>query len=69
MYSRIIGFLPLSDNKVEDMLLFREKGYYSSGVHLPNNYYSVFGEKEYLLGVEDFYKKFLAIPSGWWVEL
>ncbi|EXZ03017.1 degT/DnrJ/EryC1/StrS aminotransferase family domain protein [Bacteroides fragilis str. DS-208] len=51
------------------MLLFREKGYYSSGVHLPNNYYSVFGEKEYLLGVEDFYKKFLAIPSGWWVEL
>ena len=56
----------LSENKIEDMLSFRNKGYYSSGVHLPNNYYTVFGERVFLPGVERFYSRFLALPSGWW---
>lgn len=62
----VYGFL--TDDKVEMMLHFRELGYYASGVHLNNNCYSVFGEKTFLSGVHDFYKRFLAIPCGWWVE-
>ena len=50
------------------MLDFREKGFDASGVHLPNNYYSVFGIQEELLGVQEFYHKFIALPCGWWCE-
>jgi len=63
----VYGFL--SENKMEDMLWFREKGYYASGVHLNNNNYSLFGNKEYLGGVEEFNSKILAIPCGWWIGL
>ena len=59
----------LSKNKEEDMLSFRNQGYYSSGVHLPNNFYSVFGDNRKLKGVQDFYEKFLALPSGWWINI
>lgn len=62
----VYGFL--SDNKIETLRHFREKGYYASGVHLNNNVYSVFGDKSYLPGTDDFNKKFIAIPSGWWFE-
>lgn len=59
----------LSDNKIEDMLGFREQGFYSSSVHVPNNIYSIFGKNDVRLsGVRDFYNKFIAIPSGWWVN-
>lgn len=58
----------LSDNKIEDMLKFRENGFYASGVHLPNTYYSVFGEQGQLTGVTEFNDKFIAIPSGWWFQ-
>lgn len=58
----------LSDNKIEDMLKFRENGFYASGVHLPNTYYSVFGEQCQLTGVTEFNNKFIAIPSGWWFQ-
>lgn len=58
----------LSDNKIEDMLKFREYGYYASTVHLPNTYYSVFGNQGLLKGVQEFYNKFIAIPCGWWVN-
>jgi dTDP-4-amino-4,6-dideoxygalactose transaminase len=61
----VYGFL--SDDKLNDMLRFREMGYYASGVHLNNNNYTVFGKKEYLPGVEKFNTGFLAIPCGWWV--
>jgi hypothetical protein len=47
---------------------FREDGYYASGVHINNNTYSVFGKQPELKGVQDFYKSFIALPSGWWVE-
>lgn len=58
----------LSDNKIEDMLHYREKGFYASGVHLPNTYYSAFGNQRQLPGVKEFYNKFIAIPCGWWFE-
>ena len=55
----IIGFLVCyQENKIEDMLSFRNKGYYSSGVHLPNNYYTVFGERVFLPGVDVLFKIF-----------
>lgn len=56
----------LSDNKLKDMLSFREQGFYASGVHIPNSYYSVFGEQGYFPGVSDFFNRFIAIPCGWW---
>ena len=56
----------LTDKKVEEMLKFRKLGFYASGVHLPNTFYTVFGPKIQLSGVRDFYSKFLAIPCGWW---
>ena len=58
----------LSDDKRETIKRFRELGLYASGVHLPNYYYSVFGERSRLKGVEEFYSRFLAVPSGWWVN-
>lgn len=58
----------LSDNKVEDMLRFREQGFYASGVHLPNSYYSAFGEQGHHPGVLEFNDKFIALPCGWWFE-
>lgn len=56
----------LAENKRKFIQEYREKGYYASGVHLPNNYYSVFNNKEKLKGVEEFYSKFIALPCGWW---
>lgn len=59
----------LAQNKRDAILHFREQGYYASGVHMMNNVYSVFGStKDRLLGVEEFYKRFVAIPCGWWMN-
>lgn len=58
----------LSNNKVEDVLHIREQGFNASGVHLPNSYYSVFGEQGHHLGVLEFDDKFIALPCGWWFE-
>lgn len=58
----------LSDRKLELLDYFRLNGYYSSGVHLNNNRYSLFGNNKVLSGVNEFYSKFLALPSGWWVD-
>ena len=58
----------LTDKKSEMMDYFRAKGFYASGVHLNNNRYSLFGEYVDLPGVNEFYGKFLAIPSGWWID-
>lgn len=58
----------LADNKQKAMLDLRERGFYASGVHINNNIYSVFGDKAELKGVNDFYKHFVAVPSGWWVD-
>jgi len=59
----------LIDNKKDILRKFREMGYHSSVVHLPNNYYSIFGKNEFLPGVDEFYSKFLAVPCGWWFHL
>lgn len=62
-------FGTLSDDKMKTLIHFRELGFSSSGVHIPNTYYSIFkGESLTLSGVTEFYNKFVAIPSGWWVE-
>ena len=58
----------LSADKIELIRQFRKEGYYASGVHLPNTYYTVFGTHGTLPGVNEFYSKFIAIPSGWWFE-
>lgn len=59
----------LADNKRETILHFREKGYYASGVHIMNSIYSAFGSPDIELpGVDAFYKHFVALPCGWWME-
>lgn len=59
----------LADDKEATIRSWRKKGFYASGVHLPNTYYSVFGRHPHLSGVAEFYSKFVALPCGWWVEL
>ncbi|MBP2639674.1 MAG: putative PLP-dependent enzyme involved in cell wall biosis [Firmicutes bacterium] len=58
----------LCDKKRETILNFRELGFYASSVHLNNNCYSIFGDKTELIGVNEFYNKFVALPCGWWME-
>ena len=58
----------LAENKKETILKFREKGFYASGVHIKNNVYSVFGDKTFLPGVNEFYNHFVALPCGWWID-
>ena len=58
----------MADDKLGTIKKFREMGYYASGVHIRNDYYSVFGNQEAVLcGVDEFYKKFVALPCGWWM--
>lgn len=59
----------LTKNKRESIIKFRNEGYYASGVHIKNNIYSVFGNKSLLSGVNEFDKSFIALPSGWWLNL
>ncbi|WP_225576958.1 DegT/DnrJ/EryC1/StrS family aminotransferase [Flavobacterium columnare] len=58
----------LCENKEKVLLKFREENWYATSVHINNNIYSVFRNKESLKGVNEFMDKFLAIPSGWWVN-
>jgi perosamine synthetase len=58
----------LCENKNEALHEFRKLGYFSSSVHLNNNRYSVFGDLEDLPGVKLFHDKYLAVPSGWWMN-
>ncbi|MDM8338445.1 DegT/DnrJ/EryC1/StrS family aminotransferase [Mediterranea massiliensis] len=58
----------LCPDKMEAIKFFRNMGFYASGVHIPNSFYSIFGEKKYLKGVSEFYKHFVALPSGWWLS-
>lgn len=57
----------LAEKKREFMEVWRGKGYYASGVHLPNTFYSVFGKQAMLKGVHEFYNKYVALPCGWWM--
>ena len=59
----------LANNKNEMIKSFRNMGYYASGVHIRNDFYSVFGKQDAeLMGVEEFYSRFIALPCGWWME-
>jgi perosamine synthetase len=58
----------LVPEKRKYLKMFREKGYYASGVHINNNLYSVFGDQVKLPGVTKFYNSFLSLPCGWWVK-
>lgn len=59
----------LAGNKIDSIKKFREMGYYASGVHIRNDIYSVFGKQNIALpGVDEFYKNFIALPCGWWME-
>lgn len=57
----------LSNRKQADMLLFKRNGFACSSVHLPNTYYSIFGKQDMPRGVYEFFNKFIALPSGWWM--
>ena len=56
----------LTNEKMEMLSKFRSMGFYASSVHLNNNEYSVFHNNSNLIGVSDFYRRHLALPSGWW---
>ncbi len=58
----------LAKDKEKAMDTFREKGFYSSSVHINNNIYSVFKNQNDLPGVIEFMNSFLAVPCGWWVN-
>lgn len=59
----------LAENKTEFLQLMKDQGFYATGVHINNNIYSVFKNNINLPGVDEFMKKYVAIPSGWWVNL
>ncbi|WP_426279057.1 DegT/DnrJ/EryC1/StrS family aminotransferase [Chryseobacterium sp. S-02] len=56
----------LAEDKMKFIQDMKDSGYYATGVHVNNNIYSVFNNKIDLLGVNEFMRKFVAIPSGWW---
>jgi perosamine synthetase len=58
----------LAEDKLKFISEMKEAGFYATGVHVNNNIYSVFKNKIDLPGVNEFMKKFVAIPSGWWVD-
>ncbi len=59
----------LAENKTEFLQQLKDNGFYATGVHINNNIYSVFNNSKDLPGVNEFMKKYVAIPSGWWVNL
>lgn len=58
----------LAKDKLDTILKFRDKGFYATSVHINNNIYSVFNNKEELKGVNEFMNHFVALPCGWWVN-
>jgi len=58
----------ITDEKIKMLENFRAKGFYASGIHINNDLYSVFGKQSELKGVNEFVRKHLALPSGWWVN-
>jgi dTDP-4-amino-4,6-dideoxygalactose transaminase len=59
----------LCENKIQALEKFRSDGWYATGVHINNNIYSVFNNKEELKGVNEFINSYLALPCGWWFDL
>lgn len=62
-------FGTLANDKRQFIEFMRKNGqYYASSVHLPNNHYSLFGSQPPLSGITEFYKHFVALPCGWWMD-
>lgn len=57
----------LAEKKIDFIQQMKDSGFYATGVHINNNIYSVFRNNENLPGVNEFMKKYVAIPSGWWM--
>ena len=51
----------LAKDKAATLKDFKARGYSCSGVHLPNSYYSVFGEQGVYPGVREFHSHFVAL--------
>lgn len=58
----------MAKDKISAIKMFRELGFYATGVHINNNIYSVFNNKVFLKGVSEFMASFVGLPCGWWVE-
>ena len=58
----------LAKNKIDTIKKYREKGFYATSVHINNNIYSIFGNKNNLKGVSEFINHFVALPCGWWLS-
>lgn len=56
-------------DKQDALEQFRNAGFYATSVHINNNIYSVFNNNEFLKGVDEFMKRYLALPCGWWFSL
>lgn len=57
----------LAEDKYKTINEFRADGWYASGVHSDNSRYSAFGPRPDLLGTDEFSKRFVALPCGWWI--
>jgi hypothetical protein len=62
-------FPTLVQDKLKMMDFMAKNGFKTSSIHYPNHHYSVFSNKPNLPGVDYFYERFLALPSGWWVDV
>ncbi len=59
----------LSDRRDELLAHLRSNGVQASKVHLRNDVYSCFGDQKVRLpGVDQFSRRNLSIPCGWWVD-
>ncbi len=64
------NFLILVDKsfKREFISNLRQNGIEASTMHINNHYYSTFPEGNDLENTDEFYKRVLAIPCGWWLS-
>jgi dTDP-4-amino-4,6-dideoxygalactose transaminase len=59
----------LVDDRDGLLKYLREKEIYASKVHLRNDYYSSFGPRaKGLLHTDEFEKRYISVPSGWWLK-
>lgn len=59
----------LAEDKLAFIQEMKDLGLSATGVHVNNNIYSIFNNKVDLPGVNEFMKKFVAVPSGWWYKM
>ncbi|ODP99258.1 DegT/DnrJ/EryC1/StrS family aminotransferase [Salinivibrio sp. DV] len=63
------AFTILSERRDELLNSFRNQGVYASKIHLRNDLYSIFGPPSHpLRGVDEFSKRQLNLPCGWWMD-